>query len=641
MSGFDAYAAAEKAVKDIENIVNARIDDATTTAESARAIAISTINDLKGTKFTVPEDPPAPPKVDTKLNITYNLGGIRQGTFGTVQGTDLPDTVDMDSVPTVSPVTIPAFEPSVKSLNIPTAPDLNLPPDLDTFHPDDLPAIPVESPYADPLLTGLVPINVPAFSFAGISAFTDTAPVFEGSSLPGTFSWHEPTFHTEVLDEAVTIIQRMYAGNTGLPPAIEQAIFERTNDREDQLVSRAVSEVVTEWSERGFQSPQGMLNARVDQIRQDALLKKQGANRELAIKITDVQVENLRFAVTQALAAEQILVNIQLNSASRMFEAAKYQTEALIAVYNAQVSLFNARQLAYQTAATVYKARLEAELAPLEVYKAQIQGELAKSQVNESIVKAFVAQWEGVRARVEVYKAKLQGVQQKVEISKSKVDSYKALVEAYAARISAEKVKFEAYSAQVGGEAAKATIVDAQARAYAAQIQGIATGVTAQKTSADAAIASNELKLREFLARVERDKLAMQFSLDGIRAAVEEYNADTQRFLASAEVEKTKATLQISTTELQSKTAISLYSAVSAAYNARMEQLIREASLTVEGLKSAGQIATTLAASAYAAVHVGATLAGGGSLGASGSVSDSYAKSDSTSTNYNYNYEGT
>lgn len=645
MAGFDAFAAAQGTVDDIESLVRARIYDATDVADAAQAIALDVIDDLKGTKFSVPEQPPAPPKVDAKINMNVNIPTLAPGDFGEIHGPDGADGVTGQVVvPTVSPVTVPAFTPSVKTLTIPTAPTENPPtaPNERTFDSElDAITVPPIDNFSMPTLEALATITIPEYVPVILPTWDATEPTFEGSALPPTFNWTEPTYSTEILDEALVVIRRMFAGGTGLPPVIEDALFERMNDREDRLVAKAVSEVYTEWSDRGFTAPSGMVNARADAIRQDALLKKQGANRELTTEFAKIEVENLKFAVTQALAAEQVLVNIFLNSAERMFQASKYQIQALIEIYNAQVGLFNARQIAYQTAATVFKTRVEAALSEVEIYKARIQGELGKAQVNESIVKAYLGRVQAIATFVEIYKAKIEGIKAQVDVARGKIDAYKATVDVFATKVQAEKTRFDVFSTKVQAEGFKANIVETEARAYAAQIQGISTGVQAQKTSVDAAIATNEQLVREFLAKLERQKSTMQYELSAIQAATAAYGADTQRYIAQADTEKTKAQLQISVADLQSKTALSLYSAMSSSYNARMEQLIREASLTVEGLKSAGQIATTLAASAYAAVHVGATLSGGGSLAASGAVSDSYSRTESTSTNTNYNYEGT
>lgn len=641
MAGFDAFAAAQNTVDDVERIVSSRISDATEVAEAAQEMALQTISDLRGTTFVVPDQPPEPPEIDSTITVKFNIPAVPAHAFGTVDGPRTADEATLGSVRSITTPTIPDFEPSINTLSIPSAPAFItvIPPTAPDTSTDV--TLPTSPNISLPVLDTLATITIPAFTFPTLPVFTDTAPAFEGSSLPGLFNWHEPTYVTEVLDEVLVSVRAMMAGGTGLPAVIEQALFERMNDREDQLVARAVSEVYTEWSDRGFTAPNGMTNARVDNIRQDALLKKQGANRELTIEFARIEVENLKFAIQQAIACEQVLVNIFLNAAERTFQAAKYQTQALIEVYNAQVHLFNARQIAYQTAASVYKIRLEASLAELEVFKAQVQGELAKAQVNESIVRAYVAKVQALSTQVELYRAQLEGAKTQVEITKTRIEAYKASVEAYAASVGAEKTRFEAYSAQVQAEGFKANIITAEAQAYAANIQGIATGIQAQKVGVDADIANNEVKIRAFIAAVERDKTRMQYQLNAVQEAVSAFSADTQRYIAQSDSEKAKAQLQIAVAELESKTAISLYGALSSSYNARMEQLIREASLTVEGLKSAGQISTTLAAAAYSAVHVGATLAGGGSLNASGQVSDSYSRSESTSTNYNYNYEGT
>jgi len=61
-----------------------------------------------------------------------------------------------------------------------------------------------------------------------------------------------------------------------------------------------------------------------------------------------------------------------------------------------------------------------------------------------------------------------------------------------------------------------------------------------------------------------------------------------------------------------------------------MEKAIQEATLMLEATKTAGQLTSTISAGALAAMHVGATAQGSGSVSASGSQSHGYSAQDST-----------
>src|SRR5262249_26203964 len=140
-------------------------------------------------------------------------------------------------------------------------------------------------------------------------------------------------------------------GSSGLPPAVEQAIFDRAVDREEHNVEKMVKEAYDEFATRGYTLPPGVLMARTDEIRQKAQLAVNSANRELMIKAAEWELENIKFAVEQGVACENILVNLFTNQAQRVFEGQKFEVQARIDVYRAFVDLFNARQNAYRTAA--------------------------------------------------------------------------------------------------------------------------------------------------------------------------------------------------------------------------------------------------------------------------------------------------
>lgn len=636
---------AYSSVDAVNQIVVARISDATETSKSLQETALDTITALGNVNVSYNAGVlPAPPNIDPEINVTLNLPDVTPTSFGAITS-HLPTSPDLETVFDVSPLAIPAFSPSVTGFNIPEAPAWTAPSD-----PPDRPnvgdvVVPSAPTLAMPSLPTLADIVIPDFAGITLPNFTATAPEFEATALPGILQWSEPTYHPEILDEVLDKIRLLWSGGSGIPPAVEQAMVERAMSREDLIASREIDSVTEEFSLRGFTMPSGMQAARVDQLRQELAIKKLALNRELTIEFAKMQIENIRFGVEQAVAAENVFVNVFLNMAARLFEAAKFQIESQISIYNAQVTLFNARMNGYQIEAQVFDIRVKAALSEIEVFKAEIDAEIARGQVNEQKVRTYVAQVQALQTEVEIFKARMQGAEIESSVIRNRIDAYRADVEAYGARIAADKVRFDAYEARVKGEAAKGGILDAEARAYAALVQGKASAADIDVKRADLIIQKNRALIEGYVAELDAEKANIQSQLSVIQTNAQAYVAGTQRFAAQAQAETTKAQVTVTAKEAELRTNVSFYQAQVQAYLGNMEQLIRRAALIIDALKAAGQISSTLAAGAMAGVHVGANLSGGGTVAASGSYGESYAKSESastsTSTNTNYNYEGT
>lgn len=635
-----AYQKAIAVVDDVDTLVSSRIQDAATTSASLRVTALSTIEALQRVNFNYSAgSPPSPPGIDSSINVDINLPRITPTSFGTINSTP-PGRPKLDEVTKVGPLDVGDFVPSIDSLIIPNPPswtDVGDPPEPP--EPDDvvLPKAPQDR--LDQLqVPQLVEISIPDFGGLMLPFFDASAPEFEATALPGILQWSEPTYHPEILDEVMAVIRQLWSGGSGIPPAVEQAMVERALSREDMIANREIDAVAEEFSLRGFTMPTGMQAARTDQMRQDLALKKLSLNRELTIKFAEWQIENIRFGVQQAIAAENVFVNIFLNSAQRMFEAAKFQIEAQLNIYNAQVALFNARMNGYQIEASVFDTLVKAELSKIEVFKAEIEAEVARGQLNEQKVRTYTAQVQALQTEVEIFKARMQGAQIQSEVIRNQIEAYKADVQAYAERIGAEKIKFDAYESQVKGEAAKAGIIDAEARAYAALVQGKANVADVDIKRAELIIQKNRSLIESYIADLDVEKTNIQSQSAVIQAGAQAYVADTQRFAAQAQAETAKAQVEVAAKETELRTNVSFYQAKVQAYIGHMEQLIRQASLVVDALKAAGQISSTLAAGAMAGVHVGATLSGSGAVSGSGADSfvNSYSKSDSKNENYNY-----
>lgn len=617
----------EATIDDIQRTIDENISLMTGFAQDAYQSATEVINALQAEApygmggeeaFLIP----APPTINEKGMWTDALDPIDLSTAITA-----PDTPDptLGGVYTPSIGNVPEFSSSIGGITIPPRPgdpDISGKPSRPAI--DMMVALPSSPNPAEPGMDTLLPVTVPEFSYPTLPTFDATAPEFEGTPIGSVFAWDEPTYHREILDDVLAQVRKYFAGGTGIPAAVERAIMERGVDRDLILVDRAVSEAYDEFSARGFTAPPGSLASRVDAIRQEALLKAQGTNREVIIKAAEWEIENIRFAVQQGIACENLLINMFLNMAQRMFEAARYRIESEIAVYNAQIAIFNARQQAYATESQVFKIKIDAELAKIEVFKAEIEGMKAEASLNEQKVRVYVAQLDGVQKQIDIYRARMEGARVQSEIIKSQIDAYKADIEAYAAKIGAEKIRFDAYETQVKAEAAKAGIIDAEARAFAATIEGFKTGADVEIAKSRNSIELNKLTIEQFIASLEKDKALIQAQLGTVQAQAAKQQALTAAYVANAETVKASAQLGVSVQEANTRNFLAYYEMQVAKYNQAMQRMIQRAQVIVDGLKSAGQISSSLASGAMAALHMGTSLSGSAAEGASftGSISE-------------------
>lgn len=533
------------------------------------------------------------------------------------------DVGDMDvpEAPKAIPINIPDA-PAMAAIPVPTRPDI-----------DSSVEIPDAPDLAMPEMEALEQITIPDFEFPQLPDFDGKAPDPSSITVPDVFiNWSEPKYESELLDELQAKVTDMMAGGTGLPAAVEDALFARARERDSAETERAVQEAVDMWASRDFSMPPGMLAKQVNVAREQGRLKAAELNRDIMVEAAKWEIESIRFAVQQGLALEQLTQNLFENTAKRLFEVARFQAESKINVFNAQISLFNAQNAAFDTLAQVYRTKLDGALAKLTAYKTAIDGQVALGQINQQKVDVFKAKLDAVQSNVEVYKAMMSGAQVRAQVIKDQFDAYRADVQAFAEQISAEKVKFDAYEAQVKAESAKTDILDAQARAYASTVQAVSNKADIKVKGAQLKMEAARTKVTKFLADVDAFKAKLEASLAEVQYATSAYTAQVEGWKAGASASVADAEMQSRFADMNTRTNIAFAEMQISEYQAKMQKAVQEAQVALEAAKAVGQYTAQLAAGAMSAAHVSASISG------SGSASSSESKSNSTSTSHNYNY---
>lgn len=519
-------------------------------------------------------------------------------------------TIELPSTPGIINIPIPERPMVNTDIEIPEAPVLDMP-EMDT----------------------LKQIEIPKFNFPELMDFDGVPPSIEGISVPNVFiNWKEPEYKSEILDELSLYISEGMKGGTGLPIPIEEALFNRARARESREVSRAVNEAIGDWSSRNFTMPPGMLVKQIAAIREDGQLKAAELNRDILIEASKMEIEQLRFLVQQGMSLEQLTSNIFNNTATRLFEVARFNAESQISVFNAQVAFFNAQNEAFKTLSDVYRTKLDGALAKLSAYKTAVDAQVAVGQINEQYVQVYRAKMDAVQSNVEVYKALIQGASLRAEVMKNQFDSYRADVQAYSEQIGAEKVKVEAYEAQIRGETSKASLFDAQARAYASTIQGIQAKANIKGQQIQLKMEAARVWISKYQADLESYKAELQANLSEVQQNTAAFSAEVDAWRATAGMEVSQAEMQSRYADMNTRTNIAYAEMQLKEYEAKMQKAVQEANIALESAKAMGQYSAQLAAGAMSAAHVSASISG------NGSTSSSYSNSDSKSESHNYSY---
>lgn len=496
-------------------------------------------------------------------------------------------TIDDVDIPTYSGPPLPDV-PTLEQLNLPDEPDINLG-DLDVDRPDFIYPNALQDTYRYDFQ------DFRSLIWTGVDAEVDATGVTD--------------MHAR--------LQAMLAGGTGLPANIEQALFDRAIGREEVSSEQAVAQAEQEWAAKGFDLPGSSLLARVQEIRQANRIERGRVNRELSIQFHTQEIENLRFSVQQAIGLEGTL----LEAHSRIYDIARQLAdghwEVVRGIYDSAVNLFRLQLEIYRTDVEVFKEKLEIELAKLQVYRSQLEAQRLITDINKNIVDIYTAELQGVLASVDIFRAEVEAANAQIRAELGKIEIFKGRIDAYTATIAGERVKYDIYGAQVDAEQAKASIYATQVDAYGKRIDAYRTEVSAESTKVDANLRVQESQTRIYSEQVDAWRTGIDADIRNLEALVEVHRANLQKYTALLSAEQYRVTGEARNFELEIERERAKVASELKIGDQRIEQLKHISQMSLSATEIASKVNSQLAASAMAAIDVGARLTASNQLSAS------------------------
>lgn len=404
--------------------------------------------------------------------------------------------------------------PNLVDPTVPSAPDANL-----------------------PTLATLASITLPESPEIFFPTFTATLVV--GPTAPSdTFSFDDKDYGSALLTNLQTKLEFFLGANTtGLADVIWQNIWERAREREDGLAVRTRDEANQEFSARGFALPPGALVARDQEIVQGNQEKAGSLSREQAIKEADLEVENVRFAITSTIELEIALIDNFNQKQTRAMEAARLSVTLVQDLFRIEVELYNSDVLAFRAQAEVFAVLLKAEITKVDVLKAEIEGQRLILEVNASEIANYRAQIDAVVATFDLYRAQLEAARFTIDQNRLRIDEFQALVQAFNIEATVAATRADIYGTKVNAERGKIDLRRSEIEAFSQQVNAFSVVQQTRIASKGQEIDIERFKIETFGARVQSFDADIRSKTSQLAADVDVFNALVAKFSAQTDGE--------------------------------------------------------------------------------------------------------
>lgn len=342
------------------------------------------------------------------------------------------------------------------------------------------PEMPTKPAYTLPVVPTLHDIVIPDFPSLSMPSFSATVPV-DYSVVPNPVIENGSTaYNSELLDALKDkLLDRIENGGTGLDPDIEQAMYDRDQERASLALAETTEKLADEWARRGFSLPDGALAEAITNVHVEYQNKRLDTSRDIAIKQAELEQKNISESLTQAIDIEGKTMDWAEKVARRVFEWSKAVADSSIEVCKTWITKYNAGIESYKAQAQVFADLIQAEMIKVQIYKERIAALALIAQVDELHIKAYTAQIDAIKTLFDAYRTEIEAVKAIVDLERAKIENYRSRVEAYAANVNATVQKFtgevEGYKAKISGYTAIQGInveaIKARNQAYGIEIE--------------------------------------------------------------------------------------------------------------------------------------------------------------------------
>jgi hypothetical protein len=462
-------------------------------------------------------------------------------------------------------------------------------------------------------LTNIGDYIIPSPPAVEIADFGDPIPAYTLEVPNVQFAYVEPAY-TSALKDAVTakLLSDVESGGTGLSEEVEEALWERTRERDYRDYQEAAAKLDSLWAGKGFSLPNGVLvDNHQDLINRDKDQRIE-RSRDILIKQAELAQVNTHFAITSSLSLEQLELNHANQVFNRSLEAQKATIEFGIAYHNLAIADYNIQLEKSRIQASVQGAKLEAEKLRLEAYRVSLLAVSAKSNLDKDLMAEYNLDLERYDKFLKLFQAEQGAVATALGIEGLKIDFYKENINDHRARVDAQGKEADLYLAQVEGELGKVKV-------YTAELEAEKTRVSIMKVQTDIQIAKirenvelQTLALKSFLGNIEKYKAEVGISTTEMAIEATMYGHDIDKF--RGEIQRDVAQLSLGVETLIKGRALDLQNTNIRLENAKanLAALVSTANLRLEAAKGIAASYVSIASAVMSGFTAIASIESGG-----------------------------
>jgi hypothetical protein len=304
------------------------------------------------------------------------------------------------------------------------------------------------------------------------------------------------------------LTDNIISGGTMIDPTVENDIWNRDNEREEQALQDQIDKLTLQWAALGWSLPDGLLAGSFIAVNNEYMNKRLDRSREISVKQAELEQDGMFKSIELANGFERIIFENYNDYAKRVFETSKVVAEQTLQIFNGRIAGYNYLLEQFKADVEGYKAKIQAELGRVTVFKTKVEAQGLISQMNENDIKVYIAQIESCKQLVDIYKTQVSAVATQYEAEKSRIEAYKAMAEVYSVKIEAIIKKYLA-----GVEKLKAYV-----QAYSASVDR-ANKIGELNLKAEVANIEVRMKEWEIQLKEKHDSVAMQ--LEAIKSSAQ------------------------------------------------------------------------------------------------------------------------
>ena len=348
----------------------------------------------------------------------------------------------------------------------------------------------------------------------------------------GVDSWivkYAPNYK-ELLAAAQNKLMQVMANGRMLRDDYQTYLQTQSRTAIEDTATAAINGIINDRRRAGANSLPQSMTAGIAKAKQAKYKNQAIANTTIEIKIIEMETENIKWAVTEALRLQGSLMQAFLGYAGVMVqvnEAAWSQGKIYCDMYAQYYEMLLKRlglQLdALKTESAIYDTQLKAALSVLDGYRLELDAKKTLVAIDGQRLDFVGKQIQVQLAKVQIYTALLGSVETRANVEMSKVKLFSEEVNAYNSQLQGDKIRNDIFLAGQSGDMNKLKAKEIELEAWTKTTDALIKAKQIDIATKSFGIEKNKMLMSKFGYDIE--SLKTEYERDRLLIAQDQFNA--------------------------------------------------------------------------------------------------------------------